>query len=42
MSNLQPLKVLVRPNDDFQFSGYNEGCEEEFREIAKKHLGRNQ
>ena len=35
-----PLKVLVWPSDDFQFSGYNEGYEEEFHEIAKRHLGR--
>ena len=35
-----PLKVLVQPSDDFQFFGYNEGYEEEFREIAKRHFGR--
>ena len=35
-----PLEVLMRPSDDFQFSGYNKGYEEEFREIAKRHFGR--
>ena len=35
-----PLKVLMRPSDYFQFSDYNEGYEEEFREIVKRHLGR--
>ena len=30
----------LRPSDDFQFSGYNEGYDEKFREIAKRHLGR--
>ena len=30
----------LRPSDDFQFSGYNEGYEEEFREIGKRHLWR--
>ena len=34
-----PHKVLVRPSDNFQFTGYNEGYEEEFREIAERHLG---
>ena len=35
-----PLKVLMRPSDDFQFSGYNEGYEEEFCEIAERNLRR--
>ena len=35
-----PLKVLLRSSDDFQFSGYNEDYEEEFCEIAERHLGR--
>ena len=35
-----PLKVLVRPGDNFQFSGYTESNEKGFWEIAERHLGR--
>ena len=35
-----PLKILMQPSDNFQFSGYNEGYEKEFRETTEKHLGR--
>ena len=34
------FKVLVPPSDDFQFFGYNEDYEKEFREIAERNLGR--
>ena len=39
MSNTRPTKVLVRPSDNFSFSGFNEDYEEEFREVAEKHFG---
>ena len=35
-----PLKVLVRPSDDFQFSGCNEGYEKNSARLLKDILGR--